>query len=489
MHPKEEEAKRLLAGIVKHQKESDNKMQNLDLQVRDLKKAQQLIQEGSSRKSYVNTPNGTVSNDNNIIRKYMNDDGSVNVSNRKVKSLSQQHGILETTQEGLLDATSFENTWHESICKAAKERAAVRSMMLNPHTPKQDKRLLDLIIKAPNKEMSNYLERAFTDTAGEGAEWIPDQFSTDLFEQFEVPRGLRALLPTVNMDRETLLVPKLVRGGRPYLKGKVTDDLASYQASTIETAQKTIRATGFASLFNIDDSAAEDSAFAILPAMTRQISSDLEDAFEDCMLNGDTTAVHQDAIASWNIRSRWGANGLGTSADHRRGFLGFRAAALDKGAGKSYAGTAPTFATFMDGVAEMGEHGVSQKVLVVSPELMISTFLQMTQVVTVDQYGPAATILSGELAQLAGIPIIMSRFMGADLHTNGLYTGASTTSGFIVYSRDSWNQYLRRSIQVESQKDIKSGAVQVVATMRASMDSADATATKNVVYGYNCPIA
>ena len=207
------------------------------------------------------------------------------------------------------------------------------------------------------------------------------------------------------------------------------------------------------------------------------------------MINGDSNSTHQDALASWNIRSRWGADGLGTSSDHRRGFLGWRAAAVDKSSKKDYSGTAPTFATFMDAVAEMGEFGVAQKVLVVSPELMISTFLQLTQVVTVDQYGPAATILTGELAQIAGIPIVMSRFMGADLNATGLYTGSGSTTGFIVYSRDSWSQYLRRSIQVESDKDIKSGAIQVVATMRACMDSVDADATKNVVYGFNCPIS
>ena len=489
MHSKEEEAKRLLAGIVKHQKESDHKMQNLDTQIRDLKKAQQLIQESSGRKSYAQPSEGNTTNEQNLVRKYTNDDGSLNVVGRKKRSLSNQHGLVEYVEEGLLEAKTFENTWHEDLCNTAKKRSAVRSMMLTPHTPKLDKKLLDLIMKAPNKNMSTYLEKAFTDSAGEGAEWIPDQFSTDLFSTFEIPRGLRALLPTVNMDRETLLVPKLLRGGRPYLKGKVTDDLASYQASTIQTAQKTIRAVGFASLFNIDDSAAEDSAFAILPAMTRQISADLEDAFEDCMLNGDTNSTHQDDIAAWNIRSRWGASGLGTSADHRRGFLGFRAAAVDKSSTKDYSGTAPTFATFMDAIAELGELGVSQKVLVVSPELMISTFLQMTQVVTVDQYGPAATILTGELAQLAGIPIIMSRYLSADLAATGLYTGSGATSGFVVYSRDSWSQYLRRAIQVESSKDIKSGAVQVVATMRSCMDSADATATKNVVYGFNCPIS
>jgi hypothetical protein len=37
-------------------------------------------------------------------------------------------------------------------------------------------------------------------------------------------------------------------------------------------------------------------------------------------------------------------------------------------------------------------------------------------------------------------------------------------------------------------KDITSGAIQIVSTMRAVMDSPDAESVKNVVYGYDLPI-
>ena len=46
-----EEAKRLVSGLVKHQRESDNRMANFEQQVKDLKKAQQLMVEGQEKKS------------------------------------------------------------------------------------------------------------------------------------------------------------------------------------------------------------------------------------------------------------------------------------------------------------------------------------------------------------------------------------------------------------------------------------------------------
>jgi hypothetical protein len=84
------------------------------------------------------------------------------------------------------------------------------------------------------------------------------------------------------------------------------------------------------------------------------------------------------------------------------------------------------------------------------------------------------------------MPIIMSRFMGADLNTLGVYDNATKTkTGYLIVARDSWYNYNRRQITVETDKDIASGAIRIVSTMRGTFDSPDAAATKNVAYHYN----
>ena len=107
-----------------------------------------------------------------------------------------------------------------------------------------------------------------------------------------------------------------------------------------------------------------------------------------------------------------------------------------------------------------------------------------------DKFGPQATVLSGQIAALAGMPIIMSRFMGADLENTGLFlgSGSKNKTGYLIVNRDSYYNYVRRRITIETDKDIKSGVIQVVATMRGTFDSPDATATKNVAYHYNLGI-
>ena len=484
MNTKIEEAKRLIAGIVSHQKNTDDRLRNFEDQVKDLKKAQKLLAEGQSVNHVTN-----VGNDDFALKQYQKADGDIQWNTETVSKNVTGQGRVNIEQKGLLNATEFANQWHADLCKMSAERSLARMIMRDPHTPKADMKLYNHLQKAPSF-MKNAVNKAFTDNSGVGAEWIPDQFSRDLYQTFQIPRGLRALLPTVNMERETLLIPKLNRGGRPYIKGQLTDDLAKYQSSTIETSQKTVRAKGLATLMNIDDAAAEDSAFAIIPAMTRQISQDLEDAFEDAMINGDNASTHGDTgLDAWNIRERWGSSGLGGSSDHRRLFRGMRHAALDKSSTKDFEGAALDFAGFMDAVAQLGELAVGNKVCVVSPEALVANFLQLPQVVTLEKFGPQATILTGQLASLAGIPIVMSRFIGADMNGDGIFDNVTKNkTGFILFNTDSWYQYNRRQITVESDKDITSGAIQIVSTMRAVMDSPDAETVKNVVYGYDLPI-
>jgi len=282
-----DEAKRLISGIVSHQKNTDDRLRNFEDQVKDLKKAQKLLAEGQAK-----TINAEIHHNDYALKQFQNEDGSIQLKTKTVSKHIEGQGRINIEKKGLLDAEVYANQWHADLCEMNQQRSLARMMMKDAYTPKADMRLYSHLQKAPSF-MKNAVNKIFSDAGGQGGDFIPDEFSTELYQQFQIPRGLRALLPTVNMERETLLIPKLSRGGRPFIKGVATDSLESYQASTIETAQKTIRAKGLATLMNIDDAAGEDSAFAIIPALSRQIAQDLEDAFEDCMLNGDTATTHQ----------------------------------------------------------------------------------------------------------------------------------------------------------------------------------------------------
>ena len=471
-------AKEIIDGLVRTQKSSGDRLQNIEKQIDDLKTAQRLIDES------IQAPAPAYA-DESELRSFIREDGSVQWST-EVKHYTNARGHRVSVEEsGLLDSEFACSDWHSELKSIASDRHLARLLMADPYTPKLDARLYRHLKQAP-RALQPAITKAFNDQAGTGAEFIPDQFISDLYQTFQIPKRLRGLLTRVQADRNTLLIPRLNRGGRPYIKGEITVDspLAQYTTSTPATGQKTINIKGLASSYVLDDAAVEDSALAVLPIFSQQIAQDLEDAFEDCMINGDTAATHQDDIANWNIRDRWGAAGLGGSADHRRTFDGMRAAAFDQSNTAAKAGASLAVSDILSGMASLGELGASNLVMVVSPEFMID-IMGLDEVVTIDKFGPAASILSGQIGSIFNVPIVMSRFMSNDLATTGLYTGSGATTGFLLFNASSYYLYERRGIVVEQDKDISAGAIRLVATYRAVMGSPDQTATKNTFFGFN----
>ena len=319
-----------------------------------------------------------------------------------------------------------------------------------------------------------------------------DAFGTELFQTFETPRNLKSLFPEIQMDRETMLMPRIDRGGVPYIRSASTDATTNYSASTVGTSQATIRAASLCVLYNVDQDAAEDTIMAIAPALSKAIQSDLHDGFEDAMINGDTPGT-QDDLVNWDTRSRWGGGSVakGGTGDHRRAFDGFRELAFDLGGVSThdYLGAAFTFANLMSLVSSLGELNGSDRLLIMSPELVVSNLLTLTEVVTVEKYGPMASILTGEISRIAGIPVVMSRFMTSDLESTGVFlnSGSKNKTGMLCVSRDSYPIFSRRGLTIEQDKHIPIGTIQIAATLRQTMASMDKSGTRNVAYGYNLP--
>ena len=472
------EAKKLLAGIVQHQKTSDDKLTNIERQLSDLKTVQQKLSESTVQSHFVGA-------DETGLSHYVEKNGSVRMLTSKSMIRTPQ-GDRPVQKAGLLDDKEITCQWHKDLIDLANTRQMIRLCQHTPYTPKMDVKLQKHLNKAPSIIKPSIM-KAFNDSAGVGAEWIPDNFLPDLYQTFKVPTGLRSVLDTIYIDQgSTVLIPRLNRGGRPYLKGKMTQDdpLSKYTASTVSTGQASISLKGFATLYNIDDSAMEDSMVPLMPMLARQIAQDLEAAYEDCMINGDSAAVHADALATWDPRGRWGSTGLGGASDHRRAFLGLRQAAFDQGT--ATAPGAMEYENFMAERFKLGELGASEIVCVVSPEVYIKYILDMDAVKTRDVYGDGAAVLTGEIAQIGGVPIVISRFLTSDLAATGLYTGAGAKSGLIMFNRSSWINYSRREVLVEQDKDIASGSIQLVSTMRGVMATPDDTATvKNVAFAIN----
>ena len=471
------DAREIIKGIRQFQNTAEDKFANFDRQVEDLKLAQRKLTEAVQAKPV------QMSGGDSRLKSFLKKDGSIQLGTETKKIQVKGQGTFETDVEGLLTTKTPANEWHKELIDLTQQRAWCRSLMTNPHTPKTDLKIYKHIERAPS-EIKTAVTRAFYDQAGSGAEFIPDQFRAELYETFQVPRNLRALMPVVEMQNNTMIIPRMGRGGRPYIKGQVSsDNPANYQASTVLTESKTIAVKGFATRYLVDDGAAEDSSLALLPILTRSIASDLEDSWEDCWINGDASGTLGDALGSWNIRSRWGAAGLGGADDHRKAFDGLRQRSF--AAATQAAGTAAlaTTSEILGRISSMAELGVGNLYIVASPEAMIKHLMGNSDLLTIDKFGPNASLVSGSVASIFGHPVMMSRFISADLAASGKYAGGGNSqTGILFYNAASFAQYQKRGVTVETDKNIGSGSIEIVATMRNVVASADAANTKNCAF-------
>ena len=470
--------KQIMGELRSLRNNQDEKVANIEQQVKSLKEAHRLMEESVYRADSVE-----ITGTDSELKKFVGEDGSIRWTAGKTK-VKTAHGTEIVTEAGLLDTDENLSNWHVEMKRLANDRMMVKNMLVgDKSTPKMDLAIARHLAVAP-RAIAAQVAKANFDGAGVGAELIEDQFLAQLHMEYQVPTVVRSLFSEVQMTSNTMLAPRINRGGRPYIKGTVTsDNPALYPVSTVSMGQAQITAKGLSTRYILDEELIEDSAVLLLPAMQRMIAKDMRDAVEDALINGDSANTHQDAIASWNIRERWGASGLGGSNDHRRLWTGLRAAAYDKSTTLDI--NSFDAAKMLELISKLGEYAASDKVLIVSPEALYENLMGLDQVITLDKFGPQASILTGQMGSIFGMPIVVSRFMSDDLATTGLYTGTGATTGMLCVSRDSWNIFARRGIQIQQEQDIKSGAFNMVATERLTFDSLDASDVKNVAFGFN----
>ena len=428
-----------------------------------------------------------VGGDAALVSRFVRNDGSINLA-RSTEKVMFAGQMVEVQRDGLLtDAPATD--WDRELKHIALAMTIFRNVTgREPVTLKG--RLLAHCAKAPTAggfrgALEKTVQKAISDTAGSGAEWIPDTPISALYEDFFTPAGIAALFGTTTINGP-IIVPKITDTGRPYLKGKAsTNDPDQYTASDITSDSQTIEVAGFAARFLVDDAATEDAIFALAPEIARRAARAISDGYEDCMINGDTTATHQDAIASWNLRSRWGSAGLGGSADHRRGFKGFRRLSVDRSTTVDLSASQTVAGVMGSVVGAMGELAASDIALICSPEVLYQKLMIDTSVLTVDKAGARATWLTGQLASIGGHPLFSSRWMGADLASTGLYTGSGSKSGLLAVSRGEFMHYASRSVVVEQDKDITRGIYNIVATQRKTMRTLSSSTAKVVSFAYN----
>lgn len=347
-------------------------------------------------------------------------------------------------------------TYDKEILKAAIRRIGESSL--------ED---ADLYAKAAGDAMDSI-------TAGDGLEFLPVDLSADFIREFFLGLRVGALFPTVDMTSQVFNMPAFSGIPRGYLVGEATTPANFLQnlmtASSEDTYKLTFTARKLAVQSFWSGELEEDAIIAFAREVRSAALRGHVMTFEDALLNGARTnySTTLDNFHTTAANKRW-ATVTGTS-DARYAWDGIRKwrEVLGTGTAVSGTGTAYAVSSMRQARGSLGKYGVypSDLAWIVSPKGYVK-MLGLTQVETYDKIRDRATILTGQLGEIDGIPIIVSENIPEDLNASGVYDNTTTnTTIHLLVNRDAYRIGTRRSMRVETDRSVIADQNVLVSTNR-----------------------
>ena len=295
-----------------------------------------------------------------------------------------------------------------------------------------------------------------TAAATEGGNWVPTDLSNQLMEFVRLEAKVAALFPTINMPSNPYELPIQLGRFTSYKHSEQTANTGQTKmtknVSSGTTGKITFTAVPHAVEVLASDELTEDSIIPMIPFLQKEIVTALAEGREDAILNGDDAGTHQDT----NVTA---------AADRRKLWLGLRAMSLDQ----SYSRELATFtlSNLRLARADMGKYGIKPSDLawVVS----ISAYLKLIDldgVTTVDKYGPSATILTGELGKIDGIPIIVSEWQQQNLTSVGIYGASGTKTVMNLVYRPGFAMGTRATADIRVLRELYTESAQIALIAR-----------------------
>jgi len=300
--------------------------------------------------------------------------------------------------------------------------------------------------------------------ATEGKNWVPFVLSAQMLDIVQMQLRVAALFPQLTMTSKTLDWPVLGGDVTAYKQGEATTDAASgITASAPVFNLPRWTAVKAACRVFCSTEATEDIIIPVVPFILGNIAKVLARGIEDCIVNGQDTALdgtNLDTLAAFNtsIRTLW---------------HGLRYRALKPGTYTPRVSMAGAFDAkkILDVQLAMREYGaIPSDGAIITGYKGFKAMLADANVITMDKFGPRATILNGQIADLWGSPVILSEFVPIT-NASGIVdtTTANNTKGSMLYVyRPGWGLGQRRGITVRgsAERHIEADQLVYVGTWR-----------------------
>jgi len=318
-------------------------------------------------------------------------------------------------------------------------------------------------------------------TAGSGDELVQTQEARTLWDDVNLETSVASLFNSIQMPSNPFLLPVQL-GDVNWYPG--TENVAS-KSTNLATARRTLTAFELVAEVPWSYDLDEDSVIAMMEELRRTLMRNAREVIDDVALNADTTVTN-------GINSD-GATITPTDAGKAQWLLGFN------GLLHLPLITATAMANDHNAAASTGMfnelRGLTGKYAIRPSENAfvcdIATYLAsvgLSTFQTIDKFGPQATLLTGQLGQVEGIPIIVSEQMVKAAADGKVTDGtAGTTGRLLLVNKTQWRMGFKRELTIETVRDAQKRQNIMVVSFRIALQdqTGEASTETHTALQYN----
>ena len=307
-------------------------------------------------------------------------------------------------------------------------------------------------------------------TAGTGDELVDTQEARALWDDVNLETAIAPLFNTIQMPSNPFQIPLQLSDVNWY---PGTENVAA-KSTGLTTARQTLTAYELVAEVPWSYDLDEDAVIAMMEELRRGLLRNAREVIDDVILNGDTNTLN-------NINAD-GATIATTDAGKGHWLLGFdgiiKLPLSDNTSQANNHNAAVSDDMFNEIRAKMGKFGVRPSEVVYVTD--VNTFIRALSVSnfrTLDKFGSQATVLTGQLGAVEGIPVIVSEQMKlADTDGKVTDSGNGTDTGrLLIFNRGQWRGGFKRELTIETVRDPQKRQNIMVVSFRIALQERSGT--------------
>ena len=300
-------------------------------------------------------------------------------------------------------------------------------------------------------------------TSGAGDELVGREEARQLWADVNVETAVASLFETVTMPSNPFDIP-LQLGDVNWYPGTANVAVSS---TNLTTAKQTLTAYELVGMVPWAYELDEDAVIAMMAEVRATLLRNSAQVLDDIVLNADTSLtgnINHDGTAL-----------TATTAGHAHYLVGFDGLVhlplVDNTAMRNDHGAAVSADMFNELRRKLGKYGLRPSELAFVTD--VNTFIavqSITEFQTVDKLGPNATLLTGQLGSVEGVPVVVSEQM-AIADADGKVTAAgnvASTGRLLLVNRTQWRKGFKRELLIETERDVQRRQNVMVVSMRVA---------------------